>query len=124
MCYIYLPLDLSSQFKNGASLAEGHQDSQGLKDLPQREKLRLVQHGEDMAFRGSWSMEPVLHDGMIRNNGQKLKKDRVRLDLRKNFLTVWLAKNRNQKRLLREIVQSLKVFKTKLHTNKLVRSHS
>lgn len=87
---------MSFQFKTGASLAEGHQDSQGLKDLPQEEKLRLVQHGEDTAFRGPWRMEPVLCDGMIRDNGQKVKLDKVRLDLRKNFFTVWSVKNRSQ----------------------------
>lgn len=125
---VHLSQDLSFQFKTEASLAEGHQDSQGPKDLPQEEKLKLVQHGEDMAFRRSWRMEPVLHDGMIRNNEQKLKKDKVRLDLRKNFLQFGQSRTdqnlRNQKILLREIVQSLEVFKTKLYTNQLVISHT
>lgn len=56
---IHLAQDLWVQFKTGASLAKGHQDSQGWKDLPQEEKLRLVQHGEDVAFTGFWKMEPV-----------------------------------------------------------------
>lgn len=96
---------MSFKFKTGASLAEGHQDSQGLKDLPQEEKLRLVQHGEDMAFGGPWRMEPVLHDGMITDNRQKLKQYKIRLDLRKNFFTVWSVKNRSESQQSEQIAQ-------------------
>lgn len=100
-----LPRICEFQFKTGTSLAKGHQDSQGLKDLPQEEKLRLVQHGEDTAFRGSWRMEPVLPGGMMRDNGQKLKKDKVRLALRKNFFTFWSDKNRSESQESEEIAK-------------------
>lgn len=63
----------------------------------------------------------VLHHGRTRNNGQKLKQDKFRLDIKKTFFTVRAAKHWNR---LLKVVQSLKVFKTTLHVSKLVRSHS
>lgn len=58
-----------------------------------------------MEKRGSWRMEPVLHDGMIRHNRQKLKKDKVSLDLRKNIFTVWSVKNRSESQESEEVAK-------------------
>lgn len=87
------------------------------------EKIQLL---EDLIVGGHQDdgirVFTVLCDRRTRDNGQKLKQDEFRLDIRKNFFIVRVAKHWN--RSLREVVWSLKIFKTRLHMNKLARSHS
>lgn len=90
---LYLTQDVSFKFKTGVSLVEDHQNGQGIEGFTlggEAEScstwrrlfgdLIVGGHQEDGA-----RLFMVLCNGRTRDNGQKLKQDKFRLDLRKKL---------------------------------------